>query len=94
MFTGVGVPTPPVVFTVTNVGSAPSGPFTVTITGSSYFKITSNSCDKPLPGGESCQMSVVFDSPGGAGSRFASLNVVANGIPGGTFTIPLAGDAV
>ena len=93
MFIGVAMPTPPVVFTVTNVGSAPSGPFTVTITGSRYFKITSNSCDRPLPGGESCQVSVVFDAPGG-GTSTASLNVVADGIPGGKFTIPLAGDAV
>ena len=83
MFIGIGMPSPPVVFTVTNVGSAPSGSFTFTITGSSYFKITSNSCDRPLPGGESCQVSVVFDAPGGSGSRFASLNVVADGIPGG-----------
>jgi hypothetical protein len=92
-FIGLGQPTPPVVFTVTNVGSAPSGTFTVAITGSSTFKITSTSCDKPLPAGESCQVAVVFDAPGGAGGRTASLHIAADGIPGGQFIVALLGDA-
>ena len=90
-------PTPPIVFTVSNGGSATSGTFTVTISGTavaaSYYKINSNSCDKPLPAGESCQVGVTFVAPGGAGGPYvASLNIVAEGSPGGRFTIQLSGE--
>jgi hypothetical protein len=90
-------PTPPLVFTVSNVGSAPSGTFTVTISGNaisvSYYRISSNSCDKPLPAGESCQLGVMFIAPGGAGGPYvASLNIAAEGIPGGRFTVQLSGE--
>ena len=90
-------PTPPIVFTVSNVGSATSGTFTVTISGTtvavSYYKISSNSCDKALPAGERCQVGVTFVAPGGAGGPYvASLNIVAEGSPGGRFTIQLSGE--
>ena len=90
-------PTPPIVFTVSNVGSATSGTFAVTISGTavavSYYKISSNSCDRPLPVGESCQVGVTFIAPGGAGGPYvASLNIVAEGSPGGRFTIQLSGE--
>ena len=88
------LPSKPIVFTVTNVGSAPSGTFTATISTDSWFRITSNTCDKPLPAGQSCQVAVVFDDPGlqGLGSRTGILTIVADGIPGGRFTAPLSGD--
>jgi len=91
-------PTPPIVFTVSNVGSAPSGTFSVTISGTavaaSYYKISSNSCNKPLPAGESCQVGVTFVAPGGAGGPYvASLNIVVEGSPGGRFTIQLSGES-
>jgi hypothetical protein len=93
-FTGVDQPTAPDTFIVTNVGSASSGPFTVTITGSSWFKITNNTCAGPLAPGDMCQVDVVFDAPGGAGGSSATLHIAASGIPGGEFTIPLSGDSV
>jgi hypothetical protein len=95
MIVGMGVPSQPVVFTVSNVGSESSGAFTVTLTGSKYFKISSNACAKPLPAGESCKVLVVFDAPGGAGGPIsASLKIAAYGFPGGVFTVVLSGDAV
>jgi hypothetical protein len=90
-------PTPPIVFTVSNVGSASSGTFTVTISGNiasiGYYKITDNSCDDALSPGEACQVAVTFVAPGGAGGPYvALLNIAAEGIPGGSFAIKLSGE--
>lgn len=91
---GLDAPSDPVLFIVNNVGPEVSGAFTVTITGSRFLKITSNSCTQPLPPGQSCQVSVVFDAPGGAGSASATLRIAAYGAPGGAFTVEINADAV
>jgi hypothetical protein len=93
-FVGLGVPTAPDIFIVTNSGSASSGPFTVSITGGTSFKITNDTCAGPLAPGATCEVDVVFDAPGGSGSASAVLHIAADGIPGGKFTIPLTADAV
>lgn len=85
----------PMSLTVSNVGTTSSGTFTITITGTDagVFEITSNSCDKPLPAGESCQVTLVFHAPTQGGSySHASLNIVADGLPGGAFAAPLTGE--
>jgi hypothetical protein len=92
-FGTVGLSTGPVPFTVSNLGSAVSGAFTVTLTGSSYFHITGNSCTNPLPARQTCQVAVTFsplDAPA-AGESTATLTIAAVGIPGCTFTISLSG---
>ena len=83
------------VFTVSNVGSAASGTFTVTITGqATYFEITSNSCQGPLPAGEECQVVVRFNMPPTSLRQTASLNIEAEGFPDGKFVAQLLGDPV
>jgi hypothetical protein len=95
MILGLGVPSDPVVFTVTNVGSEVSGAITMTLASySRYFKLTNNSCNQPLPPGAICQVSVVFDAPGGAGSAYGTLTFKAYGIPDGALTIKLEADGV
>jgi hypothetical protein len=94
-FIGQGVPTQPDTFILTNLGSAPSGPFTVTISGSTCFKITFDTCSTHVLGpGEMCRVDVVFDAPGGVGSVSGSMEIAADGIPGGSFALYLYGDAV
>jgi hypothetical protein len=84
----------PMPFTVSNVGATSSGTFTVTITGTdaNVFKITSNSCDKPLPAGGSCQLTIVFNAPNQMGIYHASLNIVADALPGGALVTQLTGE--
>jgi hypothetical protein len=88
----MGQPSDPIVFTVRNVGLAVSGSPQVTTSGCRYFDITSNSCVEPVPAGQSCQLAVVFDAPGGEGSCYGSLIIAADGFPGGQVTIPLSGE--
>jgi hypothetical protein len=82
----------PMVFTVSNAGSASSGTFAVTLTGADVdrFEITSDSCDRPLPPGESCQVAVAFKHT--YGSYYASLEIVADGFPGGKVSVWLTGN--
>ncbi len=88
----MGAPSDPIVFTVSNVGSIASGSPKVTTSGCKFMKITGNSCVAPVPPGESCKVTMVFDAPGGAGGCSGSLIIVAEGFPGGQVTIPLSGE--
>jgi len=86
--------TSPMRFTVSNVGGMSSGAFAIAITGpgANVFKIVSSSCDKPLPAGESCLVTLVFNAPNQGGIYHASLNIMADGFPGGAFVAQLTGE--
>ena len=90
----VGVSSPGV-FTLSNLGSAASGAFTVTLTGASSFQITGDSCTALLPAGKSCQVAVTYSplTATGAGEDRATLAITAVGIPGCTYTLSLFGTA-
>jgi len=94
-FGTVGMSTGPVPFTVSNLGSALSGAFTVTLTGSSSFHLTGNSCTNPLPARQTCQVAVTFSplEASAMGESTGTLTISAVGIPGCTFTISLSGSA-
>jgi hypothetical protein len=81
----------PIVVTVSNVGAAYSGAFTIMMTGADAdrFEITSTSCDQPLPPGGSCEVAVAFKHTFGA--YYASLDLLAEGFPSGEFKVPLGG---
>jgi hypothetical protein len=67
----------------------------VTVTGSKYFQITANSCDNPVPAGESCQVAVTFAplDAASAGDSSGTLTITGAGIPGCAFALHLQGVA-
>lgn len=92
----------PAVFTVTNIGGAPSGNLTVAINGDPQFTIVAQDCaGTPLSGttvapnngtvGNFCTVSVEF-APDVAGTATAELIVTA--MPGGSVTAALSGEGI
>jgi hypothetical protein len=76
---GIGITSRPVVFTVTNTSTVPSGSLSVLLSGGSAFAVTDNTCSAFLPGGQTCQVSVVFMAPSTAGSYATTLGIRVSG---------------
>jgi len=76
--------------TVTNTGGAALTISSVTLGGANQpaFQI-SNGCATPVAAGDTCSISVTFDSPG-AGNKSAQLTIVSNA-PGSPTTIAMTG---
>jgi hypothetical protein len=76
--------------TISNTGTDPSGPLSITLSGGDQFSIASNGCGATLAGLQSCVV-VVRYMPDEAGSHSGSLSVAAT--PGGSLSAPLSGSA-
>jgi hypothetical protein len=74
-------------FTMVNMGESPSGPATVSVSGSG-FVLSSNGCGAQLPGGGACSVTVRFQ-PQAVGPAAGVLTAQAN--PGGSATASLSG---
>ena len=76
-------------FTVTNTGGSTTGSLAVSLSNTTDFAITADTCDSTTLGGSgTCQVSVQF-GPAVAGSRLGSLIIQAN--PGGQVSASLGG---
>ncbi|MBN2576675.1 MAG: hypothetical protein JXP73_19070 [Deltaproteobacteria bacterium] len=91
-----GRTSPPATFTVYNVGSGPSGSFSVRITGAdaAMFVVADNTCVGPLSGGQSCQVAVAFKAPATPGTSYATLDISVSNAAGSVFAVLLSGDAL
>jgi hypothetical protein len=91
--TGIGITTSATVFTVQNAGSGASGSLDVSFTGTdrTVFEVSSNTCAAFLPGGQTCQVAVVFHAPRTSGNYSATLSIAEDG--GSVLTAPLSGFA-
>jgi hypothetical protein len=78
----------PRTFTVSNRGSAASGPVSIELPASGPFAVESSTCSAPLAPGETCQIRVSF-APAQIGSSAVGLLVSAG--PAGTATAVVAG---
>jgi hypothetical protein len=89
---GVGTKSAPATFAFTNGGSAPTGPLTVSLTGSdaASYQLTDPCSGKPLGAGASCQVTVAF-APATIGSKTATLAGTTS--DAGTATASLTGTA-
>jgi hypothetical protein len=78
---------------VTNEGNRFTGNLGIAVTGpgAAASRIASNGCLAPLAPGASCSIGVVF-APDSAGSFTATLEVVDEGSPLSTATLPLSGN--
>jgi hypothetical protein len=76
----VGTTSPPQTVTLTNTGSGVLHISSVALTGpnAADFAIQQNNCPGVLPGGESCQLAIVFQ-PTATGTRKAQLSVTDDG---------------
>jgi hypothetical protein len=75
---------------ISNVGSDPSGPLSIALTGSQHFTVIGNSCGATLAGLQTCTVSLRY-MPDVAGSHSATLSTAAS--PGGSLTTSLTGSA-
>src|SRR4051812_44296030 len=77
------------IVTVTNTGVAPlSATTSISGTGASHFKVTSNGCTTPVDPGNGCEIAVAF-APTSTGAKSASLLVTDNA--GATSSVALSG---
>jgi hypothetical protein len=91
--TPIGVTSAASSFTVTNTGQAASGTVAVSLggTNASYFTIQSSTCTAALAPGDSCTVTVTFDSFY-TGTDTASLTATAT--PGGSASASLTAQAI
>ena len=91
--TPIGVTSAASTFTVTNTGQATSGAVAVSLggTNASYFTIASSTCAAALAPGDSCTVTVTFDSFY-TGTDTASLTATA--APGGSASVSLTAQAI
>ena len=91
--TPIGVTSAASSFTVTNTGQATSGTIAVSLggTNASYFTIESSTCTAALAPGNSCTVTVTFDSFY-TGTDTASLTATAT--PGGSASASLTAQAI
>lgn len=76
------------VFTITNTGGAPTSALTTSLSDSSNFSLTAETCTGTLAAGASCMVSVRFN-PAAVGDLLGSLTVTAT--TGGTAAAALTG---